>query len=281
MDNPTISVVISTYNAAETLHCCINSYVAQTYPNKELIIVDGASQDSTLLIIESFGQHVTRYISEPDTGIYNAWNKALCLTSGEWLYFLGADDYFVDPQALQKVAKLLAGVPAEINVAYGKVEYVNSAGDFLYSRGAPWERVGARYRQLMTIPHQGVFHRHRLFRLHGSFDETLRIAGDYEMLLRELKDKPAVFMPISICAMRQSGISAQSGNSLLIMREIRWAQQKNDIRFAGIYWYLALLRVYIRKALWRVLGERLACHLLDFGRWLMGKPSHWTKNIIK
>lgn len=281
MDKATISVVISTYNAAETLQACLTSYAEQTYPAKELIIIDGASNDATMAIVESFNQHVTHFISEPDTGIYNAWNKALKLISGAWVYFLGADDYFKDPSVLQKAAEFLDAVPAGVNVAYGRVDYINVNGAYLYTRGEPWEKVGRRYRQLMTIPHQGVFHKSTLFEIHGIFDETFVIAGDFELLLRELKDHTAVFMPITLANMTQAGISARSENSLRIMREIRRAQRKNGIHYAGFHWYFALIRVYVRLILWRLLGEKVSRCLLDIGRWLMGKPAHWTKNISK
>lgn len=279
MSKATISVVISTYNAAETLAACIESYIKQTYPLKELIIVDGASKDDSLNIIRSYGEHVTHFISEPDTGIYNAWNKALKLTSGQWLFFLGADDYFKSHDVLEQAASYLDLIPEELNVAYGSVDYINNKGDLLYTRGDPWEIVGKRYRQLMTIPHQGVFHRNTLFKIHGQFDESFRIAGDYEILLRELKDKPAIFIPLTISAMRQAGVSNQSSNSMLIMQEIRKAQRKNGLNNPGIYWYLALVRVYIRLFIWKVLGEKTTRRLLDIGRGVMGKPAHWTKNI--
>ena len=274
-----ISIIISTYNAAETLEACLISYIDQTYEKKELIIVDGASNDDTLKITNRFRSHITQLISEPDTGIYNAWNKALNLASGDWLYFLGADDYFKDKNVLEQVAEQLNIISTETNIVYGRVDYVNTHGDFLYSRGEPWDKVGKQYRQQMTIPHQGVFHRASLFSKYGKFDETFRIAGDYEMLLRELKDKSAIYLPITISAMRQAGASSQQSNSLLIINELRKAQLKNGIHNAGLSWYFALVRVYIRIIVWKLLGEKIARKLLDIGRFLMRKPPHWNKNI--
>lgn len=279
LNEPKLAIIIATYNAEKTLQQCLNSYKSQTYQNKELLIIDGNSSDSTKKIIENNKSLISYYLTEPDTGIYNAWNKALAQVQGQWVYFLGADDFFADEMVLERVANYLNKVPNTFNVVYGQVNHISSSGTYLYTRGKPWSEVGEKYKQLMTIPHQGVFHRKYLFEKNGKFDESFKIAGDYELLLRDLKCNDAFYIPIIIAAMRQGGLSNESTNSQLIIKELRKAQLKNGLRWPGFYWILAMIRVYLRKFLWIVLGETLTRKLLDWGRFIMKKPPHWTKNI--
>lgn len=278
-NEPKFAIIVATFNAEETLQQCLNSYKSQTYLNKELLIIDGNSSDSTKKIIEKNKNLITYYLTEPDTGIYNAWNKALSRVQGEWVYFLGADDFFADEMVLEHVANCIKKVPNTFNVVYGQVNHISPSGTYLYTRGKPWSEVGEKYKQLMTIPHQGVFHRKYLFDKNGKFDESFKIAGDYELLLRELKSKDAFYLPLVIAAMRQGGVSNLGANSKLIIKELRKAQLKNGLRWPGFYWILAMIRVYLRKFLWVVLGETLTRKLLDWGRFIMKKPAHWTKNI--
>jgi hypothetical protein len=130
----------------------------------------------------------------------------------------------------------------------------------------------------MSIPHQGVMHRSSLFKKHGNFDESFRITGDYELLLRELKSGNAEFFPeLIIAGMRQGGISSHPENSLLLLREARWAHCKHVSPIPSINWLMALCRVYIRIVLWRVLGEQQTRKALYLGRRIMGLPAFWTR----
>lgn len=273
-----ISVIVAVFNGVETLQQCIDSIAQQTLPNKELIIIDGGSKDGTVDLLEANHEQIHYWISEPDRGIYNAWNKGLAQARGEWICFLGADDFFWDAQALALMSAQLEKLPSSVRVAYGQIMLLNTEGEALYSLGDPWEKIKGRFKQVMSIPHQGVMHRRTLFEQHGEFDESFRIAGDYEFLLRELKTADAVFIPgINTTAMRQGGISSDPANTLVVMREFRRAQQMHGEGLPGWIWLMALVRVYIRLLLWNALGERLARKMLDLGRRMMGRPPYWTK----
>jgi glycosyltransferase involved in cell wall biosynthesis len=93
---PTISIIIVTYNAASTLQNCLNSIYKQKYPNLKIIIIDGKSTDETVDIIKANSKNIFYWISEPDKGIYDAMNKSLAHIKGDWVYFLGADDFLFD-----------------------------------------------------------------------------------------------------------------------------------------------------------------------------------------
>ncbi|MGV3706979.1 MAG: glycosyltransferase family 2 protein [Arcticibacter sp.] len=89
---PLISVITVTFNAAEHIRQCIESIQNQAYPRIEHIIIDGASTDGTISILEEFDDQIAYWVSEPDNGIFHAMNKALAHAKGDWIYFLGADD---------------------------------------------------------------------------------------------------------------------------------------------------------------------------------------------
>lgn len=275
---PLISVVIAVYNGKATIQQCIDSVTQQTYAHVELIVIDGGSNDGTVDLIRNNAKQIVYWISEPDQGIYNAWNKALAKATGDWVCFLGADDYLRDAHVLARMADQLMVVPQNIRLAYGQIMLLNNNDAELYSVGEPWTQVRNRFRQLMCVPHPAAMHRRSLFADHGNFDETFRIAGDYELLLRELKTKDAFFIQgIVMTAMRQGGVSTDPANTLLGLREVRLAQIKNGLCWPGLGWQVAVLRTYIRLFLWRFLGEKQARRMLDIGRRLMGLPAYWTK----
>lgn len=275
---PLISIITATYNAARFLPDTIRSIRAQGYANIEWIVIDGGSTDATVDMLKANDDLIDYWLSEPDRGIYNAWNKGLAQVKGEWICFLGADDYFWDARVLERLAVQLEKLPPDIRVAYGQIMIVNTEGASLYPLGEPWEKIKGRFKQVMCIPHPGAMHRRSLFEQHGQFDESFHIAGDYELLLRELKIADAFFMPdIITVAMRQGGISSTPANSLLQLREVRRAQRMHGQYFPGRFWLMAMMRVYMRLLLWSALGERMARKALDLGRRMMGLPPFWTR----
>ena len=118
-DGPKFSLIVASYNTADELRALMESYRRQTYPNKELIFVDGASTDGTPALMEEFSDIIDNSIVEPDEGIMDAWNKGLKLVTGDWIQFLGAGDCFCDDDVYTNlVAKCLAQNP-ENKIVYG------------------------------------------------------------------------------------------------------------------------------------------------------------------
>lgn len=273
-----ITVIIAVYNGAKTLQQCLDSVAQQSHPHVELIVIDGGSKDGTVELLKANQANISYWVSEPDRGIYNAWNKALAQATGEWVCFLGADDFFWDAQVLARMAAALRERPPDVRVAYGQIMLLNQHGQSLFPLGEPWPKVKDRFKQVMSIPHQGVMHRRSLFEARGFFDESFRIAGDYELLLRELKSAEAVFVPgLILSGMRQGGVSGDPKNSIVTLLEVRRAQRMHGQRFPGPVWLAAMARVYVRLMLWRVLGERATRKILDAGRRWRGMPPYWTQ----
>lgn len=274
---PVITIITSTYNAAEHLPHAIQGIREQTFGNIEWIVVDGASTDRTLDILRQNEDVIDYWVSEPDKGIYDAWNKGVRHATGDWILFLGADDFLWKPDVLQEMAGVLDAAYPAYRVVYGRVALVNQAGEGIYFPGEAWERVRNRFRSVMCLPHTALFHHRDLFRAHGEFDTSFRISGDYEFLLRELIQRDALFVDRIIAGMSLGGISSNPATSERLLLEMRRATRKNGRILPGIPWLLAAARHVLRRTLWRLLGERGARHLLDMGRRLMGKPAHWTR----
>ena len=262
---PLISVVVSVYNGATTLQQCIDSVIGQTYPGRELIIIDGRSRDGTLEILRRNTGQLSYWVSEPDSGIYHAWNK-------------GADDYLWASNVLARIAPALVQAYPPSRVVYGQVAVVNAAGKEVSRTGVDWATASRRMREIMCLPHTGLMHHRSLFDTHGKFDESFQIGGDYEMLLRELRQGNAVYVSdLVVAAMRHGGVSSDPTGSLRMLREFRRAQRMHDLRRPGPHWLVAYGRAQLRVWLWRLLGNRVAPYVFDFGRRLSGKKPYWTR----
>lgn len=173
-----ITVVTSTYNAGEHVHHAIAAMREVLIAGVEWIVVDGASTDGTLDILEASRDVVTTLIQGPDLGIFDAWNKALAVAKGKWIMFLGADDKLA-PGWLDVVR---AADPV-FDLVYGDLTLIGKSGFSKTLRYAEPQMALLRLPRAMPFPHPGLAHSRRLFR-NCRFDADLRVIGDWEFLLR-------------------------------------------------------------------------------------------------
>ena len=273
-----ISVIVPVFNAAESLEQCIQSVASQTLADKELIIIDGGSTDGSQKIVASFGKKIAFSVSEPDRGVYDAFNKGIRHSTGDWLFFFGADDFFSDPTALERVAAHLNAVEPQIRIVYGQVGLLGSDDEVLRFLCEPWHSAKKKFTAFMPISHQGVFHRRSLFEELGLFDVSFRLAGDYEFLLREFESHEAKFIPDTIVAMHRSGgLSGRPENETLAMCELRRAQKLRGIGFPRPAWLVRYLAAWVQRGLSAILGPEAGHAATDFLRKLVGKKPHWSK----
>jgi glycosyltransferase involved in cell wall biosynthesis len=278
VSRPQISVIVPVLNSSATLRRCLDSVFGQKNADAELIVVDGGSTDGSVDILREYGERIAHWESKPDGGVYPAFNRGVRQAKGDWLYFLGSDDWLWSDDVLQKLSPHLASAYPEYRVVYGQVIYVNQKGETLTPLGEPWARFRRHFLQGHMVPHQAVFHHRRLFEEHGPFNETFRVAGDYEFLLRELAHRPALFVPgVVIAGYQHGGGSSVPENWMRVLRERRRAYALNRVRPPRLLWYSFAARTVLRAALWKVLGARAAGRLLDWGRALLGKPAIWTR----
>lgn len=277
-NTPQITVIVATFNAADTLQRCLDSIAGQTYPHTELVVMDGGSTDGTVEIIEDNKGRISYWKSEPDRGVYHAWNKALDHASGEWVCFIGADDYFWQDDALERLAPHLEAATFEsIRVVYGRVAIVSERGELVEIVGHPWKKIEKRFRQDMQFPQTGTMHHHSLFDEHGRFDDTFRIAGDYDLLLRELKSRPALFVPeVVSVGMQLGGLSNVPWYAAVTLREVAYSRKKNGIEGFAPWLFWRRSRAFIRAWMNRLIGPKNADRLIDYQRMLVGKRKKWT-----
>lgn len=160
----TISIIIATFNAAKTLQRCLDSIVPQLTDEAELILVDGGSKDSTNEIIDSYGDKIAVHISEPDKGIYDAWNKGVKVAHGNWVAFIGADDTLL-PNAIQNYLNAIRLTPVIDSYDYicAHNEYVDLNGKLLKVLGE--KPVWSRMRKYMAAAHVASLHnKHNLLK---------------------------------------------------------------------------------------------------------------------
>jgi len=243
---PLISIIVAVRNGALTLQRCINSITDQSYALKELIIIDGKSTDGTVAIIETNSTVIKYWESEPDRGVYHAWNKALDHVKGDWICFLGADDFFWKANVLGQLAEYLKNAGPKTTCAYGRVALVDENGKTLMTIGEPWEKIKKKFRQIMCLPHPGLMHHHSIFERKGKFVENFRIAGDYELLLRELIHWDPVFIPITVVGMQNGGLSTKPNNVVISLKEMRFAQKMNGIKYPGAKWLSGFLAANVK-----------------------------------
>ena len=117
-----VSIITVCYNSEKTIRDTIESVVSQNYSDIEYIIVDGKSQDKTLSIVESYGHSIAKIISEKDRGMYDAMNKAIAKTNGNWLYFLGADDEICK----DSFQNIFSQDWKDANLIFGNIKYQNN-----------------------------------------------------------------------------------------------------------------------------------------------------------
>ena len=228
--NPKISVILAVFNGSATLSRCIKSIYSQSYLNKELIIIDGGSTDDTVKIIKDNSHRVAYWESKADRGIYHAWNKALSHSTGDWVCFLGSDDYFWQDDVLEKMIPALRITENnDVRLVYGRVASINKMGKVQNILGMPWERAKSILSHQMP-PHPGLLHHSNIFKEHGGFDESFHIAADYELLLRELKTRDAIFIPeVIVTGIQYGGVSCNIGNLPRLITEDIAARKKHGL----------------------------------------------------
>ncbi len=269
-----IATIIPTFNAEPTLARAIESFTAQTHEDKELIVIDGGSSDGTLALLREHGGQIADWLSEPDNGILDAWNKGIARASGEWIHFLGADDYYEDAEVFAKVAQAIGSNPTGSKIHYGSVDHVDAGGRRVRRIGEPWD--ARRFRRVgLSIPHQGVFHHRSLFEEYGPF-QTGSSYLTYEFLLRYLKAHDAVFLPEMLVArVGIGGVSNDPDHQLAFRRAYVRAQRLHGTAGFSLEAWWEWSKAAAKLALRKILPDRASLAVIDAIRQLLGKQPMW------
>lgn len=226
-----ISIITVTYNAAKTVADTLQSVALQTYGDIEHIVIDGASTDSTVKIVSQYGGAISKFVSEPDNGIYDAMNKGLGLATGEIIGFLNADDVYASNEVLRCVASLFA--TSEVDAVFGDAVFVRSTRPTRPIRRYRSDRFRPDRIAWGLMPaHPALFLRREVYERFGVFRTDYRIAGDFELIARIFRDGTLKYrsVPEVWVHMKLGGISTGGWrNTVLLNQEVLRACRENHI----------------------------------------------------
>lgn len=178
-EQPKITIITASYNAAATIEQTISSVVHQDYQNIEYIIVDGGSTDGTVEIIKKYESYGIKWISEPDEGLYDALNKGVRMASGDYIEIIGADDALNGPNIISRIVDVVA---PDTDILCGQELLVEEAAKTQRVCTNIHARNRREYRGGM-VPHAAMFVRRELL-LRYTFDTHYRITADYKFFLQ-------------------------------------------------------------------------------------------------
>jgi glycosyltransferase involved in cell wall biosynthesis len=204
-----ISIITVSYNSKLTIRDTILSVLSQTHPDIEYIIVDGASTDGTLAIIEEYRDKIYRVISEPDKGIYDAMNKGIRLSTGDFIGILNSDDFLADQDTIKGLVSFLEENSA-LECSYADVVYVQRDHPEKIVRLYSSKNFSLRKVRIgIMIPHTAFYAKRELFERLGYYKLGYRVAADFELMARFMKNG-AIFgrYPHVMVKMRNGGISS-------------------------------------------------------------------------
>ena len=247
-DRPLVTVVTAVFNGQPYLAGCLDSVLRQDYPNIEHIVLDGGSSDGTVDVLRQYEDRIAYWKSEPDKGVYDAWNKALAEAHGEWVCFLGVDDEFL-PGAVSAYMALAAKNP-EAEYLSSRVKWAHPSGH-VHTIGSPW--IWNRFRKVMCTAHVGSMHRRSLYERLGNYDTSYSSAADYELLLRARSQLKAAFMPTATVIMRAGGVSDDT-TALVEAKRAKIAAGGRDKVLAELELRIAKAK-FVLRPLRRALGR--------------------------
>lgn len=237
MEHPKISIITVVYNGERTIEDPLRSVAAQTYRNREHLVIDGASTDQTFNIIKTYSSQLDCLISEPDQGIYHAMNKGLALASGDVVGFLNSDDVYADNQVLEKIAS--AFQDPSVDACHGDLIFVD--GDDLktvrrFWKSGPYEK--GSFKKGWMPPHPTFYLTRSAIEKYGGFDVSFKIQSDVDFTMRmlEVHQLNSVYIPSILVKMRMGGTT--TGSALNVLKgnlEAYRACRKNGLDVTPFY----------------------------------------------
>ncbi len=228
---PKFSVLIVVRNGEKTIRRCIESLIAQTETDFEVIVIDGDSKDKTLNIILEYSNFIDCILSEPDSGIQEAYNKALTLSRGVLISFLSSDDAYL-PNTLSSVLEVF-NPNVQSQIIYGGMTYFDALNEFIF--------VHHKQLRQQMICHPSTFVNRKTFENFGFFDLNYRIAADYEITARFDK-AGAEFFPIKkVLSIFQKGGASFQYKEICKMETLRVQKTYYDLSNTG--WLLRFIKL--------------------------------------
>jgi glycosyltransferase involved in cell wall biosynthesis len=227
-----ITIITVSYNSGATLEKTILSVANQTYKNIEYIVVDGNSKDTTVGILKQNQDKISKWISEPDMGLYDAMNKGIVMATGDLIGILNSDDTFYSTTVIEEIAAFHKNNTLDASV--GNIMQHNAKGKLVRIYSSKYwtpEKLKIGF----MPPHPSIFFKRALFQTYGNYELDFVIGADYELITRFFLKNSIIwkYSGITTTAMLVGGLSSSGKSSYtLITREIQKALSMNGISFS-------------------------------------------------
>lgn len=238
-----ISVVTVCYNSEKYIRTAIESVLGQTYKNIEYIIIDGASKDQTMDIVNSYGDRIQVVVSEPDKGIYDAMNKGLKLASGDYVAVLNSDDFYTDYQVIEQVVRRL--LEAKTDSLFADLIYVeelNPEKSVRYWKSNDFKK--GSFKLGWHPAHPTFFVKKSIYEKYGYFNLSFKLASDFELMLRFLEKYhiSSCYLDLPIIKMRLGGATNKNIKNIFNQNiECYKSFKINDLSVSVFYPFLRLI----------------------------------------
>lgn len=275
-----ITIITSTFNCAKDLEITAATIRNQTIRNQvQWIIADGGSTDGTIDVIQSNLDIISFWFSEKDEGIYDAWNKALKYAKGSWIQFIGAGDELATNNTLEMALQHLKTAHPKHDLVYGRLQYI-SEGDrrVIDEVGAPWVDMKDKweyFRPKLPI-HPEVFHHISLFNENQSFDTSYKIAGDSHFLMRAIRNKDPLYIPILIDKMPLGGKTGHFSIAHKASLELKRACYELGYKPPLEHVIHETIKTQAKRFICYFFTPKMANSLANFYRTLSGKKKWWS-----
>lgn len=258
------TVITSTLNCKDELRKTALSLLSQTFVSVQWIVIDGGSSDGTQDVIAEFESIISMSVSEPDSGIYDAWNKACKFIENKWVIFLGAGDTFANINVLSNASNFLKNFDEGVSYVYGKV-ISDSSTRHVLSSGEIHDGEWDLYRPKLPY-HQGVFHNSVHLRAENVFDCSYRVVSDTKLLLHLNKLGSRKYIPMDIAIMALGGVSQSPQNALKVMREFLRLEKEMKYRIPTINRMVYIFITYAKWFLFRCFGSEVLKSIISVKR---------------
>lgn len=239
-----ISIITVCLNAKDTIENTFLSVFNQTYKNFELIVIDGGSTDSTLEVIDKY-KGISHFVSEPDSGIYDAMNKGIKLASGDFIFFLNANDVFYNEQVLENVVNAIKK-NNDAKILFGDINYISE--DKKTSQILRFDKIKDDFSLILgNICHQCIFYHKSLFEEFGLYSNQFKIYQDWDFNIKCLVQNKvqAIYLPLVISNFQLGGLCSNTKNKPLCVKEKKELVKK----YYPDFYFLIIANEFLRKKL--------------------------------
>ncbi|MGD9625337.1 MAG: glycosyltransferase family 2 protein [Arcobacter sp.] len=226
-----ISIITVVWNNAKTIKNAIDSVLSQTYDNIEYIIIDGASTDGTVEILQSYGNKITKFISEKDKGLYDAMNKGIRLATGDIVGILNSDDFYIDEFVIEKVVKEFEEKQVDsvyADLVFVKPENLNKTVRYYDSSRC----MPDKFKYALYPAHPTFFVKNKIYKKYGLFKTNYKIGADFDIMARFLYTNKISYSYIKepLIKMRIGGVSTSFSSVWINSLEQLRVCRENDIK---------------------------------------------------